>query len=143
MIFRSIIASCIFMALVTIAAYAAEIPAANEKLPSNKRGILWEQVNNDDTTGEAFWNGGCGLLEATGTQADADFELQYGSITAILNDVDSGNIPDGTRFSSATGLGMVKFDLPAGFTDIRFLSAGTGTQDLDIRLIPIKDCDGR
>lgn len=124
---------------VTAAVFAADISPEYEKTPKNQRGVLWETVTQADTTAVAIWNGGCGLMEVTGTQNNADFELQWGSQSGTQQDVDSDSIPDGVRFSSATGLGMVAFALPAGYADIKFSSAGSSGQDLDIRLIPM-DC---
>lgn len=119
---------------------AADISPVYQKLEGNQRGVFWEQLNNDDTAVEANWTGGCGMIEATGTQATADFELQWGSVTTVVQDVDSTIIPTGVRFTSVSGLGMGWFDLPTGKVDIKFSSAGTGTQDVDVRLIPLAEC---
>ncbi len=119
---------------------AAEIVPVHESLQSNNRGVLWETVTAADTTGEVFWNGGCGILEVTGTQDTAEFELQWGSKTGVLQDIDSDVIPDGAAFNGTSGLGVARFNLAAGFAAINFTSAGSGSQDLDIRLIPYNGC---
>lgn len=140
---RAVLVLALVVVLLSISGriMAAEIDPVYERINGNKRGIFWEQINNDDSAGEATWRGGCGLFEAAGTQATADFELQWGSVSGALQDIDSGLAPDsGIHFTSATGLGMVRFNLPIGYVDIKFTSAGHDTQDLDIRAIPMS-CD--
>jgi len=141
MIFRSIISACVFVMLVAITAHAAVVPNTPEKLRGNKQNIFWETFTEVDTTEEALWRGGCGLLEATGTQDSAEFELQWGAVSGTLSDVDSRVIPDGAAFDGTSGLGVVRVNLPAGFVSMSLTSAGGATQDIDVRLIPYNGCE--
>lgn len=115
---------------------AAEIPVVYEKLAGNKRSILWETITQSDTVEEAYWFGGKGYVEVTGTPADAVLTFDYGLVSGSLATVDTDATPDGFTFTNTTGGTL--FEFPAGYVDITFTSGGGVSQDLDIRVVPIK-----
>lgn len=102
----------------------------------NIRGITWEGLESGDTAEEAVWEGGKGYVEVSGTIDDADFEVKFGFSSGGTLSIDSDDAPDGLRFSSATGTGGVLFELPPGYIDIQFSSAGSN-QDIDVRIAPV------
>lgn len=104
--------------------------------------IFWEQINNDDAAGPERWRGGSGVLYVTGTQSTAVMELEWGPTSSALTDVYTADAPTGTEYNSTTGLEVLTcVTLPPGYVEMDLSTAGDGTQDIDVYLIPVDKCE--
>jgi hypothetical protein len=129
----------LMVVLFTTAAWAAEITPTKSRV-HGKDVIIWEGIATGDTTATAVWSGGAGIVFASGTQATAIFEVEYDPVDGTnLQDIDGDAAPDGFTFNGTTTLEVVpEFNLPPGHIGITFSSAGTSTQDIDIRIMQIE-----
>lgn len=122
---------------------AADITAKNvarDKVTQPRQPWVWEQVNNDDTTKEQAVIAGLYQYHVEGTEDNADFKLQHGKTAGSLEDIDTDQMPDGVRYSSASTGNSVNVCLTEGFADISFTSVGTSAQDIDIWMTFLGEC---
>lgn len=122
--------------------FAATIDAAD--CPGQSRCVIfWEQINSDDVTSTERWRGGSGLIIMTGTLDGAVFDLQFTHINGgTATDVYNSEAPTGTRYNATSTLDvMTCFTLPAGYLKYDLSTAGTGSQDIDIYIVPTDKCE--
>lgn len=132
---RYFLFACALVLLSSCMAIAAEISPQYVRVNNNKIGVLWENVTTGDTTGEAQWTGGCGIVEFADTFAAAEAELYLSVVSGSTKSTDGDAAPDGLSFTSASKL-ISGFWFPRGYATINYGSAGTSTQSHDIYLVP-------
>ncbi len=117
-------------------AYATAIPAVPFQSFGNSKGLFWETFTDTDTITAAKWQGGKGLIEVMGTPDTAILEMTFSTITGSEVSIDGDETPDGFLFTNTTGATL--FNLPRGSIGISLTSAGGGSQDLDIKISPVR-----
>jgi len=115
--------------------------------PNNTGAIEWNNVTNLDTTSEAQVKAIKGGLATKyeffidGTGDTVILKLQAGKTSGSLKDIDTDAMPDGVLFNgSSTNFTNVCL-ADRDFVDISFTSAGGGSQDVDIWLTPVGECN--
>lgn len=95
--------------------------------------IQWPTVEDADTALEQFVKGGKFLLEVNGTFDGATVDLQYGTTSGDLVDIDTDEAPDGARF---TAQGVSILEIPSGYIKPDISGGGT-SQDVTITMKPM------
>lgn len=74
--------------------------------------ITWSGAATGDTFTENAFFGGKATIEVTGTFGGSTVQIQYGTVSGTLADLDTTEHPAGAKFTSA---GVCNVDLAPGF----------------------------
>lgn len=106
--------------------------------------IVWENITNADVTSAERLRSPAYVMFTSGTLATAEFAFQWSHDGVTYNSANSALVSSGgASFDATTGLSNYTpcIAVPAGSDGkIVFSSVGTGTQDIGVTLIPVKEC---
>jgi len=137
---------CFVLHIGTIAVQAAAITPIYHG-GAKTGAIEWNAVLTTDTTVEAKINSTTGgkavkyELFIDGTPDTVTLKLQAGKTSGSLKDIDNDDMPDGTTLSSTSTFFTNVCLVSGNFAAISFTSAGGGSQNIDIWLTPIGECN--
>lgn len=120
-------------------AIAAEITPTRTHPKCDGWCLVWEGLEDADTTKEWTVVDGCYKLFIDGNADGGDFQLQYGKTSGALKDIDVDLMPDGLRFNSASTFGTT-IEMGDGLVDFYFSSAMGVNADADIWLSKSDTC---
>lgn len=106
--------------------------------------IVWENITNADVTSAERLRAPAYVMFTSGTLATAKFAFQWSHDGVTYNSANSDLVSSGgAAYDATTGLGNYTPCIavpPGSDAKIVFSSVGTGTQDIGVTLIPVKEC---